>query len=258
MHLTPSLRTGTARPARLTAAAWLAALGAATLAGCGSSGDTGVQTNGAKTAPAIGLHATLVLTSPFPLTGQFTDDISASAAAATCADAAKGFNQDGTRYQPPHNPQDAKLNGGDGHQHAVTITLHVTGFKGPGAYTKDSIQGDDDFQLLLVDGVSYGVVNGGTVTLTVNADGSGRLQLDKLSLAPPPTPQPTDVPSSSGSPTPTVAPTPTPKPTPTPSLPSIPPLTGTLTWSCVQERATPSASAVSSGSATSPQPSATR
>lgn len=216
-----------ARSLRVVGTAILAAV----VTACGSSGGAANQTNGARTQPTVALRGALVITAPFALTAAFTDDISTAATAgATCAEAAKGFMQDGPRYEPPHNPQGAPFDTHDGKHHAITVTLHVVNYVGPGAYGKTNIAGDFDLQLLQVDGQSYGTASGGDISLQVNTDNSGKLTFAGLTLAPAPPPEPT--------PTPTGPATPAPKPTP---LAPLPPLSGTLTWTCVQVRApTPS------------------
>jgi hypothetical protein len=213
------------------------ALASLVLTACGSSAASTNEPNSARLAPAIALNGTLVLNTPYALIARFTDNISTAATAgATCADAAKGFLQDGVRYEPPHNPQGETFNTLDGHHHTVTITLHVAGYQGPATYGKPSIFGDDGLQLLKVDGFSYGTFLGGDITVRVATDNSGQLSFASLVLTPP-TP-------AAATPTPSGTPPPrTPKPTP---APAVAPLTGMLTWTCVQIRAptpTPTAAA---------------
>ncbi|HEY6379192.1 MAG TPA: hypothetical protein VI316_08420, partial [Candidatus Dormibacteraeota bacterium] len=186
------------------------------LSACGAAGASTSEPNGARLAPLIALNGTLVLSSPFPLNASFTDDISTAATAGgTCAEATKGFAQDGLRYEPPHNPQGVTFDTLDGRHHAVTITLHVGGYNGAATYGKANVFADDGLQLLRVDGYSYGTFLGGDVAMKVAPDDSGQLTFTKLTLIPP-----TPAAATSGTPPP-----PTLKPTP---LPAALPLTGTL------------------------------
>jgi hypothetical protein len=207
------------------------------LPACGSSDSGGNEPNSARLAPAIALNGTLTLSSPFALIARFTDDISTAATAgATCALAAKGFLQDGVRYEPPHNHQGSTFDTLDGQHHTVTISLHIDGYNGPATYGKSNIAADDGAQLLKVDGYSYGTALGGDINARVMPDNSGQLSFAGLALTPP-TPA-AATPTSSRPPTPTAKPAPTAKPTP---QPVVKPLSGTLTWTCVQVRApTPS------------------
>ncbi|HEY6378724.1 MAG TPA: hypothetical protein VI316_06055 [Candidatus Dormibacteraeota bacterium] len=240
-------RAGRALRAALAVGAFLGVA----LSACGSSTANPTEPNSARVAPAIALNGTLTLTAPFALIARFTDDISTAAATgATCVDAARGFLQDGIRYQPPHNPQGQTFDTLDGAHHSVTITLHVGGYNGPATYGKPNVFGDEGLQLLQVDGYSYGSFLGGDVNLRVGADDSGQLTFTKLTLIPP-------TPAAAAAATSGTPPPPTPKPTP---LPAALPLTGTLTWTCVQVRAptptplpTPSPGVV----ATAPPPAAT-
>jgi hypothetical protein len=227
-------RVGAGRDSRRMRPSGIALLGlvGVTLSACGAAGASTSEPNGARLASLIALNGTLVLTSPFPLNASFTDDISTAATTGgTCAEATQGFLQDGVRYEPPHNPQGVTFNTLDGRHHAVTITMHVGGYNGPATYGKANVFADDGLQLMRVDGYSYGTFLGGDVAVKVAPDDSGQLTFTNLTLIPP---TPLAPAATSGTPPP-----PTPKPTP---LPAAPPLTGQLTWTCVQVRApTPTA-----------------
>ena len=214
------------RPSRTVVVA-VACAGTAVV-GCGSAASS-TQANGARLTPTVSLAVTLTVTAPFPLTLAFTDTVGVMASAATCADAAAGIVQDGQVLVPPRPPEQTRVAGADGHDHAIGLSLHVSGYHGPAAYPSAAVVGDAGPVLVLVDGVSYGTAAGGSASVTVTADGGGRLVLDRLTYAAPPA-TPTPPASPGASPTPVVTPVPTPPPG------SVPPLSASLAWTCTQLR----------------------
>ena len=214
-----------------------ASLGATVVsAGCGDQGSA-TEAFGARTATSISLGAKLTVGGTISITAGWTDDISAAASARSCADASKGFVQDGVRYDMPHPPGTASFGG-----HVVAIVATITGYHGPGTYTSPSIVGADGTQTILdVDGEGWAAAGGGAAHVQVNADDSGLLVFEKLTPA-----------AGAGA-------------APPVSAPAAPvqrsgTLTGTLQWSCSQVLPNPGGGAPTTqteppgGAATTPAP----
>jgi hypothetical protein len=187
------------------------------LSGCGSGGGSDVsQGNPAVDAPSITLNAGLTLSGAVSLSGSFTDEISTAASAATCQEAAKGYYQDGQRYDPPRPVRGVGVGG-----HDVVVAAHLNGYHGPAAYPLAALSGDAASPVLItVDGTPYAVAPGAAGSITVRADGSGAMAFDKLA-GPPTTPGPAP---------------PGGKPAPAPPRAL---LSGSLMWTCATNRPPP-------------------
>jgi hypothetical protein len=210
----------------------------ASLAACGDSGNSSTQAFGARVAPGISLSVQLAMAGTYTINASWTDDISAAASAASCADAAKGFYQDGLRYILPRSPLSVPFDG-----HAVGVVAVIYGYGGPAGYDAPHVAAEDQAATLLtVDGAGWAAAGGGNAHVDVRPDDSGTLVFTKLTPTPP-----TPAPTVSGQPAATAA------------APRTGTISGTMSWTCTNVRpAAPTAgSSSSSGTAAPAAPSGT-
>jgi hypothetical protein len=222
---------------RLAIATVTAAVAGTLLAACGDPETTTntSQAFRARSAPGISLASELTVSGSAPISATWVDDISAAASASTCAEAVKGYRRDAQRYDVPRPPLTTSFSG-----HTVRMLAIVLYWHGPGTYNAPAnvMSEEGSSAIISVDGFEYGTLGGGTATVTVNPDDSGKLVFNKLSLVPTRAPgslsgtltwtctglrtgsvTPLGTPTSGGAliPTPVPTPTPTAKPTPTPT-----------------------------------------